>query len=641
MSLLLASLYSRSSSTSGLIIFDLDRQMTRYVQVLDLSELPVRTRQIRCISIAGDRLYAVTPSGMLIFRFSGSSRDRLLVLEQYVCRAEWILGGKYQGDLTSVYACPDRKRVLVAFNNQCAIDIFDLDGQFLERKNFWDISPNHFLFPQSRLNKSYRFGHVNHIFKGPDNEILLTTANMNGTKYGSVICFDNGKMVIGDRPFLICGGLVHNEILYILDIDRNRVKTYRWPKAQKKPLSKLVQSFFPQINDKMWKGSIQKSSTMAICNDKLICSVFNSTLKLDGDPPKLVAFDLANYHQTNMYSIPSFKGLSNPSCYAIQNIPIELQNIIPLSKGPNVQSETCHVFSTVTQNRINIKVSKHVNAAKKPEIKRPDPIPFKHDKISNHPVEHKTMVSLNDVSLCYERSARKFLSVRKNLREKKKFWALKNISFSILEGETVGIIGRNGSGKSSLSMLCSGVLLPDKGKVIINGKAQMLAIGIGFKVELTGRENIYISGSLMGLSKQEINSKMADIVSFAELDDYTDEPVRTYSSGMRSRLGFAIATAVKPDILILDEILAVGDKAFKDKAMQRMRKMQGMVRSAIIISHNPGQLRKLCTRVIWLEKGRMLMMGEPKEVLNAYENFCKNPQKWIAKHANHINIADN
>lgn len=640
MSLLLATLYSSSSSNSGIMIYDLERQMIRYVQVLNLSELPLRSRQIRSVSIAGDRLYALTQSAMLIFRFGGSSKDSFFTLEQYVCKAEWILGGKYQGDLTSVYACPDRKMVLVAYNSQCAIDIFNLDGQFIERRNLWDIAPNYFLFPQGGLNKSFRFGHVNHIFKGPNNEILLTTAGMSGTKYGSIVCFDNGKMVIGDRPFLISGGLVHNEILHIFDIDRDRVKIYHWPKSQKKPSSKLVQSFFPQINDGMWKGSIQKSSTMTVCDDKLICSVFNGTLNLDGNLPKLVAFDLANYQQTNTYSIPSFKGLSNPSCHAIQNIPIELQEIFPLSKEQNVQSETCHVLSTATQPSLNIRVSRCVNAAKEPEIQRPDPIPNKKDKISNPPVEHKTMVSLEDVSLCYERSARRFLSIQRNLREKRKFWALKNISFSILEGETVGVIGRNGSGKSSLSMLCSGVLLPDKGKVTINGKAQMLAIGIGFKVELTGRENIYISGSLMGLSKQEINSKMADIVSFAELDDYTDEPVRTYSSGMRSRLGFAIATVVKPDILILDEILAVGDKAFKDKAMQRMRKMQGMVRSAIIISHNPGQLRKLCTRVIWLEKGRMLMMGEPKEVLNAYENFCKNPEKWIAKHANHMNITD-
>jgi ABC-type polysaccharide/polyol phosphate transport system ATPase subunit len=623
------------------MIFDLDRQMARYVQVLNLSDLPIRLHQIRSISIAGERVYAVTPGAMLIFRFGSCAKDRLLVLEQYICRAEWILGGKYQGDLTSVFACPDRKMVFVASNSQCAIDIFDLDGQFLERRNLWDIAPNHFLFPQGRLHKSYRFGLVNHIFQGPNNEILMTTANINGTKYGSIICFDNGKMVLGDRPFFINGGRVYKDILYILDIDRNRVKTYRWPKAQKKPLSKLVQAFFPQINGRMWKGSIQKSSSMEICDEKLICSVFNGTLKMNGDPPKLVAFDLTDYRQTNTYRIPSFKGLPNPSCLAIKKIPLELEKIIYLPEDQYVQSETYHVSSTMTQHRVNIKVSKHVKAAKKSEIKGSGSIVLKKNKALNRPIERKTMVTLDDVSLCYERSARKFLSVQRNLRVKKKYWALKKITFSITEGETLGIIGRNGSGKSTLSMLCSGVLLPDKGKVTINGKAQMLAIGIGFKVELTGRENIYISGSLMGLSKQEINSKMEDIVSFAELDDYMDEPVRTYSSGMRSRLGFAIATAVKPDILILDEILAVGDKAFKDKAMQRMREMQDMVRSVIIISHNPGQLRKLCTRVLWLEKGQMLMMGDPREVLGAYENFCQNPKKWIAKHANDLNIVEN
>jgi ABC-type polysaccharide/polyol phosphate transport system ATPase subunit len=203
------------------------------------------------------------------------------------------------------------------------------------------------------------------------------------------------------------------------------------------------------------------------------------------------------------------------------------------------------------------------------------------------------------------------------------------VSFTLREGETLGIIGRNGSGKSTLSMICSGVLIPDEGKIRIQGRSQLLALGVGFKVELSGRENVYISGSLMGLSKKEIESRMEDIEEFAELGEFIDEPVRTYSSGMRSRLGFAVATAVKPDILILDEIMSVGDKAFQEKATQRIRQMRSLARSVIIVSHNPGQLRKLSTRVLWLEKGRMLMLDEPKTVLNAYDNFCKNPAKWL------------
>ena len=636
MSLLLTSLYSRSSSTSAIMIYDLHNAKPRYVQIVDLSNLPMRSHQIRGICVAGDRLYAVTPCALLIFRFSGKHNDPLISLEKCLCRAEWILGGKYQGDLTAVYACLERRRVYVAFNSQCAIDIFDLNGNFKERKNFWDIAPDHFTLPKNRLENVYRFGLVNHIFKGPNNEILLTTACMNGTKYGSLICFDNGKMVIGQRPFLIQGGLVHNELLYVLDVDRDRVKLFKWPSNSKKPISKLVHAFFPEIKDRMWKGSIQKHSGLAICNKHLICSVFDSGIpKLDHAPPRLVAFELENFNQTNVYSIPSFKGLKDPFCFALQKVPLHIERMLSNTDAPTVQSESCKITPNMIERSINIKVSEAVRAEKTIKKETADLSSYKSQKKTDVHLERKASVIFDDVGLCYERSARKFLSFQKNLRVKKTFWALKHISFSICEGETLGIIGRNGSGKSSLSMLCSGVLSPDRGEVTINGKSQMLALGIGFKVELTGRENIFISGSLLGLSKTEIISKMDEIVSFAELDDYMDEPVRTYSSGMRSRLGFAIATAVKPDILILDEIMAVGDKAFRDKAMQRMREMQGMVRSVIIVSHNPGQLRKLSSRVMWLEKGRMLMIGNPKETLNAYENFCKNPTKWLRKNPKH------
>lgn len=239
------------------------------------------------------------------------------------------------------------------------------------------------------------------------------------------------------------------------------------------------------------------------------------------------------------------------------------------------------------------------------------------------------LITLEDVGLCYHRAARKFLTTNRNLRRKKTHWALKHISFKVSEGETLGVIGRNGSGKSTLSMLCSGVLSPDRGKITVRGKAQMLALGVGFKVELSGRENVFISGSLLGLSKKQIKSKMSDIISFSELDEYIDEPVRTYSSGMRSRLGFAVATAVRPDILILDEILAVGDKAFKEKAMQRLQEMRKLARSVIVVSHNPNQLRKLSSRILWLEKGRILMLGDSDEVIQAYNEFCKNPAKWF------------
>lgn len=240
----------------------------------------------------------------------------------------------------------------------------------------------------------------------------------------------------------------------------------------------------------------------------------------------------------------------------------------------------------------------------------------------------KVSVALENVSLCYRRRAVFFLSKMKNLRKEKEFWALKNISLSINEGERVGIIGRNGSGKSTVSRVISGSLVPDEGTVSINGRVQLLALGVGFRPMMTGRENVMISGSILGLSRQKIKEKMGEIEEFSELGDFFDEPVRTYSSGMRSRLGFAVSTIVNPDILILDEIMSTGDAAFRQKANTRMAEMRERTNTVIIVTHSPAQVRELCTRVVWFEKGDLLMDGGVEEVLPVYQEFCKAPLKW-------------
>jgi ABC-type polysaccharide/polyol phosphate transport system ATPase subunit len=233
-----------------------------------------------------------------------------------------------------------------------------------------------------------------------------------------------------------------------------------------------------------------------------------------------------------------------------------------------------------------------------------------------------------DVGLYFSRSGGKSI-LFPGTSKKRLFWALRHVSFTLFEGETLGVIGRNGSGKSTMSMLCARVLVPDEGTVTLNGRTQLLALGVGFKNELSGRENIFISGTLLGLSRNEIRAKMKEIEDFAELGDFIDDPVRTYSSGMKSRLGFAVATAVKPDILILDEVMATGDKAFQDKAISRMKNLRELARSVVMVSHNPAQLRRVATRVLWLEKGRMIMLGDSSKVLNAYGDFCKSPEQWI------------
>lgn len=240
------------------------------------------------------------------------------------------------------------------------------------------------------------------------------------------------------------------------------------------------------------------------------------------------------------------------------------------------------------------------------------------------------MVEFDNVDLFFQRHSSLFELVF--TKKKRMFQALKNISFQIREGDTLGVVGRNGSGKSTLSMVCTKIYNPDNGVVTVNGKVQLLALGVGFQNLLTGRENVYIGGSLLGLKKTEIKRKMGDIEMFADIGEFMDEPVRTYSSGMRSRLAFAIATATKPDILILDEILATGDSTFRKKAMNRIKNLHALARCAMIISHSPNQLKRLCNKAAWLDEGRIVMYGNPKRVLNAYQHFCEDPDAWKKNH---------
>jgi len=205
------------------------------------------------------------------------------------------------------------------------------------------------------------------------------------------------------------------------------------------------------------------------------------------------------------------------------------------------------------------------------------------------------------------------------------FWALRNVSFEVRRGEVMGIIGRNGAGKSTLLKIISGILKPTEGKVKTGGNiVPMLELGSGFDLDLTGRENIFLNGAILGYSEDFLKSKYDEIVEFAELEKFIDVPIRNYSSGMLMRLAFSIATVVNPEILIVDEILAVGDEAFQAKSKARMMELMGGGTTVLFVSHNLDQIRELCNRVIWLDEGRIKMIGDKNEVCNAYRtvNIC-------------------
>jgi ABC-2 type transport system ATP-binding protein/lipopolysaccharide transport system ATP-binding protein len=199
------------------------------------------------------------------------------------------------------------------------------------------------------------------------------------------------------------------------------------------------------------------------------------------------------------------------------------------------------------------------------------------------------------------------------------FWALRGISVDILKGETLGIIGPNGAGKSTLLKVIAGVLKPGEGSVEVNGSiAPLIELGAGFDMELTGEENIYLNASILGLSRKEIKRKFERIVEFSELGEFIHSPLKSYSSGMVSRLGFSIATEVDPDLLIIDEILAVGDERFKKKCNERIMSFKERGTTILFVSHNMVEVERLCDKVLWLDRGHNKMYGSPSVVVKEY-----------------------
>ncbi|MBP3506582.1 MAG: ABC transporter ATP-binding protein [Lachnospiraceae bacterium] len=211
----------------------------------------------------------------------------------------------------------------------------------------------------------------------------------------------------------------------------------------------------------------------------------------------------------------------------------------------------------------------------------------------------------------------------------RKFKALDQVSFDIQKGEVVGIIGTNGSGKSTILKIISGALMPTSGRVKVDKrKVQLLTLGTGFDMELTARENIYLNGAIIGYSREYIDKHFDEIIQFAELEEFVDEKLKNYSSGMVSRLGFAIATSGDAaEILILDEVLSVGDIYFKEKSMKRIQEMIHGGSTVIMVSHSVDTIRKNCTRAIWIEKGKLLADGEPKDVCKMYADMQKKRKK--------------
>ncbi|HBI91093.1 MAG TPA: ABC transporter [Terrisporobacter glycolicus] len=242
--------------------------------------------------------------------------------------------------------------------------------------------------------------------------------------------------------------------------------------------------------------------------------------------------------------------------------------------------------------------------------------------------EKSIAIEVNDLSITYK--SLKAYSIKRNLLklkkvDVKKFKAVNDVSFKVEEGHILGIIGKNGSGKSTMLKALAGIFSPDEGTINLHNKSvSLLSIGVGFNKSLSGRENIMLSGMLLGFSEEEIKSKMDDIIEFAELGQFIDMPVKTYSSGMFSKLAFSITAGLETDIMLIDEVLSVGDQKFKKKSYAKMKSLiSDRKRTVVIVSHNISTLNELCDTVMWMHDGVIKMMGEPKEVLDQYTEFMK------------------
>lgn len=248
------------------------------------------------------------------------------------------------------------------------------------------------------------------------------------------------------------------------------------------------------------------------------------------------------------------------------------------------------------------------------------------------PDDESLAIHLESVGIRYRRYRKRLMTLKDHAvsffrgARYEHFWALRDIELSVPRGSTLGVVGANGSGKSTLLKAICGVLPPTTGQVRSRGRiAPLLELGGGFNAELTGRENIFLNGAIMGLSHAEMEEKIERIIDFAEIGDFIDVPIQNYSSGMRGRLGFAVATDIDPDILLLDEVLSVGDASFRRKAVERMESFFTSDKTIVVVTHDLGQIQRLCDRAIFIDKGHIAARGDVDEVLEAY-------RQWVAEH---------
>ncbi len=598
----LATLRSPSSNKGGLAIIDSDHGLV-YLQS-DVFPEYILAHQLRGIGCHKNSIYVATPASLLIYSVDIEPRKPYFRLTKEISRSEWLLGPYMQASLLGVLVSPRREQVLVANSYFNSVDVFSLEGDFIRRHFLSEVSPQLFTAPKKIIHP-FRYGEIRSICETPYGSILLSIHDVNGSGEGCVINYDNGNVVI-DNLRVPYGLAITKERLFVQEAGLARVSAYSYSSDRDAKAAKIWAETLANP-DTASAAVNQFSRGLVHVGGSVYCGVFYSTKSVEENiSSRIVSFDAATGAQNETeICLPDIEGFEQPRVFFMTPLPAELGT---------VEMDKSDLFLNGKQTSgIPPSIVKAVVRSGSQSI----------PKIGNPGIDKQkpAVIILEDVSLSYRRTAVSHFSFSKHLRKSKEFHALKKISFTIYEGETVGIIGRNGSGKSTIAMVISGALPADSGTLATRGHVQLLSIGLGFQQKLTGRENVFVNGALLGLRQKDITEKMSEIVDFAEIGEFIDEPVRTYSAGMRSRLGFAIATVVKPDILILDEVMSTGDAAFRRKADKRMASMREQIKTIVMVSHNSNTIRRMCARVIWLDKGELMMDGAPEDVLPLYNKL--------------------
>lgn len=573
----------------------------------------------RGMVLRGDQVIVTTSVELLFFRISKKPEEPLFVLEKTVRRPEWIVGAGESGSLLDVCFSESKNRLFVAYFSMDAIDELDFDGNLISRRYIGDILP----FDTELYNPKSTTGYFYlSRLKEYKSKMYAVLTSIGGGK-GAVLDIENDEIVLNnlEKPQ---GIYFYGNKLFVNNSMDISVSEYVAGFSADYTLAKTVEL---GTSRPLWKDSFEYLN--AIYADEINEKIYSfashwKSLKVNQAPARIFEYRSDSGEICGEYILPEFSGLSVPYVYSMT----EINTVLTEAAGAKTDSRLFTGIDTAAPCLCRPNV--FMKAAKEgtKEVVPVSSMKTEESKKDADPCENpEIVIEGKNIFLNYRKRSKMFSS------KPKMFTALDDVSFRINSGGVVGLIGRNGSGKSTLGKVIAGVLKPDKGSVYVNGRVSLLTLGTGFKQDLSGRDNIYINAAMLGYSKKHIHSVADNIIDFTEIGEFIDEPIRTYSSGMKSRLGFAIAAFMKPDILVIDEVLSTGDNYFRAKAKKKIAELMEEAKCVIIVSHQLDFLRNVCGKCLWLEKGLPVMFGNADLVISEYSNYGKNPESWCRKNS--------